>query len=167
MKTNNAYRKNNGRFAERGINIGFGIGWLILLAGMLVGYWYGQSKKPLISPLVIGPTQVMAKEPEVVVRCEAGPKEYLECQVYQGKISWEDHAKLSKIIKCESGWNPEVLNKNKNGTFDSGLFQVNDVHKQKRYEMLDFKKNIDFGIKLYKKQGVTPWVCAGKLGISK
>lgn len=120
----------------------------------------------LVSPAVkesFTVKQLEAKE-EVTVSCES-PKGFLECQVYQGKITWEDHDKLSQIIKCESGWNPEALNKNTNGTFDLGLFQINTVHKVSRLEMLDYKKNIEYGIKLYKKQGVTPWVCARKLNI--
>ena len=111
----------------------------------------------LLSPLVgaLQPPKVYAKES---ISCE-NPRGYLECQVYKGIITWEDHDKLSRIIQCESRWNPEAINKNTNGTYDLGLFQINTVHSKKinRIDSLDFKKNLDFGIAMFKKQGASPW----------
>jgi hypothetical protein len=112
----------------------------------------------LISPIVHNPVKKVLASESVTASCES-PKGYLECQVYQGVITWKDYEKLSKIIKCESNWNENAINHNKNGSFDMGLFQINTIHKQKASDMFNFKKNIDFGIKLYKSQGVTPWVC--------
>ena len=116
------------------------------------------NSKPLVSPVYNPIKQAEAKEKEFI-SCET-PKGYLECKAYEGVITWAEHETLSKIIKCESGWNDQALNKNTNGSFDLGLFQINTVHKQKNSDMLNFKKNIDFGIKLFKKQGVAPWVCS-------
>mgnify|MGYP001576213828 CR=1 FL=1 len=33
-----------------------------------------------------------------------------------------------KVILCESGWNPQAKHYNPNGTWDIGLWQINDVH---------------------------------------
>lgn len=134
----------------------------------LIGYIYISlilisviiSKLPeqkLISPLA---SPIVEAKETVRVSCET-PKGYLECKVYKGEITWEEHDKLYKIIDCESKWNPNAINtKNKNGTYDRGLFQINSVHKTLTNEdAFNFKKNIDFGIKLFKSQGLKPWVC--------
>jgi len=147
-----------------------GIAFLIALATLLAyGMVMTATTGKLVSPIEgisMAPTVIYAKEE--VISCE-NPKGYLECQVYKGIITWAEHNKLTKIIQCESGWRTDAINKNNNGTFDLGLFQINTVHGKKisRADALDFKKNIDFGIKLFKEQGLRPWVCARKLGISK
>lgn len=120
------------------------------------------NKEPLISPQVLNPVkEVQAKE---FISCET-PKGYLECKVYSGEITWEEYDLLSRIIKCESGWNPEAINtKNKNGTYDRGLFQSNSVHIKtlSNDDAFNFKKNIDWGIRLFKKQGTSPWSSSRK-----
>jgi len=32
------------------------------------------------------------------------------------------------LVECESGWDITSTNRNKNGTIDWGLFQINDIH---------------------------------------
>jgi hypothetical protein len=34
-------------------------------------------------------------------------------------------------------------------------------------EMVDYKKNIDYGLKMFLKQGFEPWSCAHRLGYVK
>ena len=115
------------------------------------------NRDPLISPIVINPVKQVYAES---ISCE-NPKGYLECKVYAGVITWEDHEKLSKIIDCESKWNPNALGVNKSGSVDRGIFQINNRFHPKltNEQAFDFKKNIDYGIKLYKAQGVNPWTC--------
>jgi hypothetical protein len=122
---------------------------------------------PKADPRASVVSQVMASEPDYKVSCE-DPKGYLECQVYNGKISWEQHEKMSKIIKCESGWNPEAINtKNTNGSYDMGLVQINSIHKTvKNSDKLNFKFSIDWMInKVNKDGGYGAWSCARKLNI--
>ncbi|WP_297882930.1 lytic transglycosylase domain-containing protein [uncultured Campylobacter sp.] len=59
------------------------------------------------------------------------------------------------IAKTESNFNAKAYNKNKNGTFDIGLMQINSVHKAKLLEQnLDLddlyepETNIRFGAKI-------------------
>ena len=63
---------------------------------------------------------------------------------------------LKKIATIESGLNPKALGKNKNGTYDYGLMQINSIHLkkfQKQYgmtkeQLMDTKINIHVGAKL-------------------
>ena len=67
-----------------------------------------------------------------------------------------------RIAKAESSLRPDAIGKNTNGTYDMGVFQINDVHSKKisRVDRLDFVKNIDFAWDLKIKQGFNPWsVC--------
>lgn len=68
------------------------------------------------------------------------------------------------IVACESGFNPNAHNaSNKNGTVDSGLFQINSIHHTRMEELgLDVWKpqdNIKFARMLYDESGFAPWVC--------
>lgn len=60
-----------------------------------------------------------------------------------------------RIAKAESGLRADAINKNKGGTFDIGVFQINDVHSKRisRADRLDFEKNIQFAWNLRKEQG--------------
>lgn len=46
------------------------------------------------------------------------------------------------IAKNESGYRPGAVNKNRNGTFDVGVFQINDVHGMGWNDRMDARKNI-------------------------
>jgi len=60
-----------------------------------------------------------------------------------------------QISKNESGYNAGAINKNSNGTFDIGAFQINDVHNKRisREDRMDYQKNIRFAYTLRKEQG--------------
>lgn len=122
----------------------------------LINFWNNQN--PLVSPVVINPVKQVYAES---VSCE-NPKGYLECQAYAGKITWEQHDRISKIINCESRWNPDAYHVNKNGTVDLGLVQINSIHKNiSNHDKLDFKKAIDWMIaKINKDGGYGAWVCS-------
>lgn len=72
-----------------------------------------------------------------------------------------------KIAKAESGIRPDAIGKNTNGTYDMGVFQINDCHSKRisRQDRLDFEKNIRFAYKLRKEQGNwNAWsVCRSKV----
>ena len=63
---------------------------------------------------------------------------------------------LKKIATIESGLNPKALGKNKNGTYDYGLMQINTIHLKKLYkqygmtsaQLMDPKINIFIGASL-------------------
>lgn len=76
----------------------------------------------------------------------------------------EDVERALAVAKCESGFNPDAYNgKNKNGTTDGGLFQINSSH-DKRLNELGLDKwnpedNVAFARMLYEENGWRPWVC--------
>ena len=61
------------------------------------------------------------------------------------------------IAKAESGMNPQAVNHNRNGSIDTGLFQVNSVHGYDGLSLFDPKKNIGAAREIYDKQGITAW----------
>lgn len=121
------------------------------------------SPKPLEQKIEV--KQIEAQE----TPCDYDPITYLRCKGEQLGINEYEITKIISTMKCESGLRADALNKNKNGTFDIGIGQINDVHAKRisRADRMDFKKNIDFIYTLYQEQGLNPWVCAKNLGFIK
>ena len=61
------------------------------------------------------------------------------------------------IAKAESGMNPKAVNHNRNGSIDTGLFQVNSVHGYDGLSLFDPEKNIEAAREIYDKQGIQAW----------
>lgn len=143
----------------------------VALLGALVGAslmtYYVNAHKT--SPKTIGQTIIPKVEVVKAVEtpCTYDPLTYLRCRGRQLGINDYEITKIIQVMKCESGLRPDAINKNKNGTFDIGIGQINDVHSKRisRQDRMDFVKNIDFVYKLYQEQNLRPWVCAHKLGL--
>lgn len=78
----------------------------------------------------------------------------------------EDQDRAVAIAKCESGMRPEAFNgKNRNGSWDAGVFQVNSVHKYSKEYLFNVDNNLKVARKLYEARGNTwgAWVCARKV----
>lgn len=85
-----------------------------------------------------------------------------------GHIPERDLATMTAIALAESGGDPAAQNKsNSNGTWDSGLWQVNDIWKGQdntsgnvatfRQQMLDATRNASMAGHIYRTQGLTAW----------
>lgn len=79
----------------------------------------------------------------------------------------EDPETAVAVAKCESGLNPKAYNgKNRDGSSDGGVFQVNSVHdrhlRQLGLDKFNPRDNIKFARKLYDESGWRPWVCYTK-----
>ncbi len=74
----------------------------------------------------------------------------------------KDIMQMIRIAKYESGYRTDAINKNTNGTYDIGIFMINDVHSKRisRADRFDMEKNIRFAYKLHQEQGhsFTAWV---------
>lgn len=71
-----------------------------------------------------------------------------------------DRERMDRIIMCESGWKPTAKHLNDNGTWDYGLFQINDVHGLSIADRIDIKKSTEFTITLLKSvRSWNHWVC--------
>lgn len=87
-----------------------------------------------------------------------GPKEYIIDKIHAVFGDAGDVAVA--VARCESGLRSNAIGYNTNGSFDSGVFQINSIHKAK-YEgrnILDVDVNIDVAYEIYKAQGFNPWV---------
>ena len=79
-------------------------------------------------------------------------------------------AQVMKIVKCESNFNNLALNKNKNGTVDKGVFQINSIHAKAFQKVTgfdyevgsnDFDANTKYARYIYDTQGhFNAWVCS-------
>jgi hypothetical protein len=88
----------------------------------------------------------------------------IEIKKYICEKFGKDCERALAIAKCESGFNPESIGVNKNGTVDRGVFQLNTVHHHITSSCaFDARCNIDTAYELFKKQGWRPWVCAKKV----
>lgn len=78
-----------------------------------------------------------------------------------------DTVLADKIVNCESGWNVGARHWNpptptRPGSWDIGLFQINDVHGMSIEDRLDPYKNTEMAIELLKsKRSWNHWVCKG------
>ena len=115
-----------------------------------------------VSPKATGRTnEIKVQEVKAIeIPCDYDPITYLRCRGRQLGINDFTISKIIRVAQCESHLNPDALNKNTNGTFDVGIFQINTVHGQKN--MTDFVKNIDYGFKLFQEQGFSPWLSSAK-----
>jgi len=130
-----------------------------IIAGILT---YGGMRLPVDKKVTTGIVEAVSVVP-------APPSDYQIIQEIALRFHTEDRHTIKKMIDiayAESGlrWNAENLNTN--GTRDTGIFQINDVH-TKRYGSAfktDWRENINVAYKIYKQSGFGPWVAARKLG---
>jgi hypothetical protein len=75
------------------------------------------------------------------------------------KKDWNCKTALA-IAKAESGLRCNATNNNTNKSKDSGLFQINSIHKAKYQgkDIFDCKTNIDVAYQIYQSSGWNPWV---------
>lgn len=64
------------------------------------------------------------------------------------------------VAKAESGLRCNATNLNNNKSVDSGLYQINSVHKAKYQgkDIFDCQTNIEIAYQIYKAQSWNPWV---------
>jgi hypothetical protein len=88
-----------------------------------------------------------------------------------GALFGSDAETARKIIAAESSGNPNAINKNKNGTHDGGLFQINSVHVpalmkagiiSNEKDLLNPEVNTAAAAYLYHNKGLQPWDASKK-----
>jgi hypothetical protein len=74
------------------------------------------------------------------------------------KIWRKDWSIGVQIARCESGLKPDNFNgNNTNGTWDAGLFQVNQIHGISKENLMNPYANAGFAYALFTEQGIEPW----------
>jgi hypothetical protein len=108
------------------------------------------------------------KSPIVVV--DEKDREFTQKQQilsYIIEVFGDDSADAITIInKCENhAFDPKATNWNRNGTWDTGIFQINQIHGYTMDEMQDWRKNIDAAKKIFDNRGWTAWSCSYVVGV--
>lgn len=121
-------------------------------------YRKSQLSQPLSQTINHPVTQVIAQENKYALRGYARCYDVITCIRDIGEELGFDNSQILiaiRIAKAESGLRTDAINKNTNGTFDIGTFQINDVHSKRisRTDRFDVEKNISFAYKLRKEQG--------------
>lgn len=62
------------------------------------------------------------------------------------------------VARAESGLNPRAINRNKDGSRDVGIFQINDRHGWDDEGLLDWRENIRIAKELRDRRGWGEWV---------
>ena len=92
-------------------------------------------------------------------------REYVRQEAIKAGLNPDE---VEKIVKCESGFNPYAVNtRNKNGTKDMGLWQINSLHKRiSDADKFDYQAATRWALAKRLHEGNwSAWVCARKLGI--
>lgn len=136
---------------------------LALIVGIILGALMNQrvyASEPLVSPQPDGLTIQLTPTPTPTPTVIPIPKPATAAieDAFAGfGPAVVAHAKL--VAFCESSLRSGVVNENKDGSKDRGLFQIND-----RYWQLDRpfnpEANARFAAQLYRKQGWTPWLAS-------
>lgn len=74
---------------------------------------------------------------------------------------------LTMLKTCENKQlNPTAINWNSNGTWDYGLWQINQVHGYTQEQLADYQFNTDVAWKIFERAGYkfTDWTCAYVVG---
>ena len=116
------------------------------------------------------PVQVQAREIIIVPEPTPTPKPQTEKEqilAYIVEVFGEDSADAITIInKCENkAFNPKATNWNRNGTWDTGIFQINQIHGYTMEEMQDWKQNIDAAKKIFDNSTWSAWSCSRVVNI--
>lgn len=132
----------------------------LFMSGVAAIGWFGQKAEreierltPVVEAREIGEIREIGKEPTI--------QEYVFEEVKKA-LGVKEAIKAVSIVQCESGWNPEATNVNKDKTIDRGLWQINN-HFQKQVSgacAYDYKCATKEAIKIYQKRGNWgAWVC--------
>jgi len=131
-----------------------------MLAGAILVHWMNWEKAQAIwadsqVSMLLSPTwesPVQAKEPEPT----PSPEELVIAEIRE--VFGKDAEGMLKVAKCESGIRAKAINnKNKNGSNDSGVFQINSVHGIPQRYLLNSSINIRVAKQLFDAQGYEPW----------
>lgn len=93
-----------------------------------------------------------------VVKCETeNPRQYVVDEFDKAGL---DGDKMAKIVECESHFNVNAVNYNRNGTKDLGLYQINSVHQVSDKCRKDLICSTKWAInKVKKDKSFKAWVC--------
>lgn len=119
--------------------------------------------------LTQSPTEPLFIQPPVVRATEPVPlseREQIIAYIRERFGVRADDA-LKMILTCENKrLDPRVIHRNKNGSVDVGIFQVNTRDTREMERLKDWKYNVDRAVEKYRKKGNTFyfWTCGKVVG---
>lgn len=140
----------------------------ILLGLFIQSYFSEQELKSPCEPeckffMVRAVETIEPETTEVVETVVLSEKEQIIQYITQ--VFGKDAPDAFNILYCENrGLRPDAVNYNRNGSIDEGIFQINSIHKQT--DMTNWKKNIDFAYKLFKRGGWSQWSCSHRIDVT-
>lgn len=93
-------------------------------------------------------------QPDAILSEIEGIKEMIVAKAEENGI---DSDLMLNIAECESHFKNDAIHHNNNQSIDIGIFQLNDIHGLSAEDRLDSEKNIDYAIKLIKRNGTKDW----------
>ena len=142
----------------------------ILLGLVLLGSFL-RAEQELISPL---PAHAQTSMPTpyaklIEVEVPKVPCDGEKCDIISyimEKFGEEGINAITMVRKCEnSKFDPKATNWNSNGTWDTGIFQINQVHGRTLEDMQNWKQNVDQAYKIFQSRGWTAWSCSHEIGV--
>ncbi len=138
------------------INLAVIVAMMIFAAA--VGYYAKQNEKK-INMLENGFKVYAAVEPREYKAPPLAEQSVREQMIAVIKKVWRSDWETGvAIARCESGLRPDAFNgHNTNGTWDAGLFQVNQIHGISKNDLMNPYANAGYAYSIYKEQGTNPW----------
>lgn len=129
---------------------------VLLLPVIYFGNQLADAQTQLISPIAPDGYVTYPKEYKMPT---LAPLSEQQQSISAIKAIWRKDWKVGvAVARCESGLRVKALNtRNKNGTWDAGEFQVNQVHGIAMADLFNPYANAGYAYALYKEQGLSPW----------
>lgn len=127
-----------------------------------------QPVKVHVSPTPTPQLQVIAPTPIIPTATPTPTKksEKEEIIAYIVEVFGEHAPDAFNVLFCENrSLRADAENWNSNGTWDAGIFQVNQVHGYTIEQMKDYKQNINAAKKIFDNRGWTAWSCSHRVGV--
>lgn len=142
--------------------------WMTVLVALIAIVYISQPVQTPVSPCpesgCVLPTVPKVEAAEPILEPYGAPDYIVDLVV---KYFGDEAQNALKIVgTCENKrWNTTAVNHNRNGSVDSGLFQINSIHGYSQEYLFNPENNIKAAKKIFNGRGWTSWSCSEVLGI--
>ena len=124
---------------------------------------YSETTTPSPTPT----PQLMVVEPTIMPTATPTPTSKEEIINEIVRVFGEDAPNAFNVLYCENrGLRTDAVNWNSNGSWDAGIFQINQIHGYTMDQMKDYKQNIKAAKKIFHDRGWTAWSCSHRVDIT-
>lgn len=127
----------------------------LALIAALIGFWH---KQRTLQAEASGYFKSLTIERLTGV--EANTTQQQQIIAYIKEVFGSQANNAFKVLSCENhSLNPKARGISPNGSIDSGIFQINSVHKIPERYLYDWRTNIDVAHQIYLDSGWGAWAC--------